>query len=793
MSYNQLIESLEPRQLLATLPSGFTETIVDSGIDSPTAMAFAPDGRIFFAEKGGALRIVKNGSTLATPALTLSTTTGGERGFIGLALDPAFGTAGNNFVYVHYSVPGTPVHNRVSRFTITGDTVNSGSEDILLELDPQGSTDAHFDHNGGAIHFGPDGKLYITVGDNRQNLLGKDLMALSNLYGKVLRINKDGNIPNDNPFYETATGKYRAIWARGLRNPFSFAFQPGTGRMFINDVGEVTWEEINEGQAGANYGWPATEGPTSDPAYQTPFYAYLHEGDTEIVGCAITGGSFYNPATSTFPPEYEGDYFFSDFCTGIHRIDTATKTVTSFATSENPLFMVDVQVAPDGSLYYFANGGLPSAALYRVQYAGASAPPTITQHPQDRTVTAGESVAFSVTATGEGPFTYQWQRNGTDIEGATLRTFTVNTAGEDDDGDRFRVIVTNANGSTTSNAATLTVTANTAPRARITAPDKSLRYRAGDTISFFGKGLDDEDGSLPAARFAWRVDFHHETHAHPFMSTTGGIKSGSFGVPRAGEVSPDVWFRIHLTVTDSGGLSDSTFVDVHPRKVNMTFRSSVPGISLSLDDQPRGSEFSVTGVTGVTRELTAPRRQTVGDTQWVFDHWSDGGTASHLISTPRFATTYTAVYRVAGGSIGTGTGLRGAYFSDTRLTNRLFKRTDRTIHFDWGTSSPGTGIPADGFSVRWLGRLQGQFNDTYTLHLTAAGGVRLFIDGQLLINDWSPSGAGERTATLKLNAGQAYSIRVDYRHGTGPAGIELEWSSPRTPRSPIPRSQLYPS
>ena len=792
MSYNQLIESLEPRQLLATLPSGFTETIVDSGIDSPTAMAFAPDGRIFFAEKGGALRIVKNGSTLSTPALTLSTTTGGERGFIGLALDPAFGTAGNNFVYVHYSVPGSPVHNRVSRFTISGDTVNAGSEQVLLELDPQGSTDAHFDHNGGAIHFGPDGKLYITVGDNRQNLLGKDVTALTNLYGKVLRINKDGNIPNDNPFYNTASGKYRSIWARGLRNPYTFAHQPGTGRMFINDVGEAAWEEINEGQAGAHYGWPATEGPTGNAAYETPFYAYNHNSGT-YTGCAITGGTFYNPAASQFPAEYVGEYFFTDFCSDwILRIDPDTKTVTPFA-SGLPFGAIDIQTAPDGSLYYFTNGGLPSATLYRIQYAGTTAPPTITQHPQSRTVTTGQSVTFSVTAAGEGPLSYQWQRNGNDIDGATSRTFTINSPAEDDHLDAFRVIVTNPHGSTTSNAATLTVTANTAPRARIKSPSPFLKYKAGDAIAFLGSGLDDEEGSLRSGRFSWRVDFHHDTHTHPFMSTTTGAKSGSFTVPRAGEVSANVFFRIHLTVTDSGGLSDSTFLDVHPKTADMTFRSTVPGISLSLEDQPRGSEFTVTGVAGVTRELTAPRRQTVGDTQWVFDHWSDGGVANHLISTPRFDTTYTAVYRVAGGSIGTGSGLRGAYFSDSTLDNRLFSRTDRAINFDWGSSSPAAGIPADGFSARWTGRLQAQFNDTYTFHLTAAGGVRLFIDGQLLNNDWSPSGSGERTATLKLTAGQTYSIRVDYRHGSGDAGISLEWSSPRTPKSLIPRSQLYPT
>ena len=123
------------------------------------------------------------------------------------------------------------------------------------------------------------------VGDNAN---GANAQSLRNLKGKMLRINKDGTIPQDNPFYERATGRDRAIWALGLRNPFSFAIQPSTSKMFINDVGEGRWEEINRGVAGANYGWPRYEGPESDPRYRNPVFAYRH-GSTNTTGCAITG------------------------------------------------------------------------------------------------------------------------------------------------------------------------------------------------------------------------------------------------------------------------------------------------------------------------------------------------------------------------------------------------------------------------------------------------------------------------------------------------------------------------
>src|SRR6266849_365202 len=241
----------------ATLPTGFVETQIASGLSSPTAMEFAPDGRLFVCLQGGNLRVVKNGALLPTPFVTLTVDSSGERGLLGVAFDPSFAT--NNFVYVYYTVPGSPAHNRVSRFTASGNVATPGSEFVLLNLNDLSSAG---NHNGGAIHFGPDGKLYIAVGENAN---GSNSQTLSNLLGKMLRINSDGTIPTDNPFFNTATGVNRAIWALGVRNPYTFAVQPGTGLIYINDVGQDTWEEINVGLAGANYGWGSNPGSNVGP------------------------------------------------------------------------------------------------------------------------------------------------------------------------------------------------------------------------------------------------------------------------------------------------------------------------------------------------------------------------------------------------------------------------------------------------------------------------------------------------------------------------------------------------
>ncbi|PYM04787.1 MAG: hypothetical protein DMF13_00565 [Verrucomicrobia bacterium] len=193
----------------ANLPSGFTEEQFGGNLSgSPTAMAFAPDGRLFVCLQSGQLRVIKNGSLLSAPFASLTVDSSGERGLLGIAFDPNFAT--NHYLYVYYTVATSPIHNRVSRFTAAGDAAIPGSEAIILELDNLSSAT---NHNGGAIHFGPDGKLYIGVGENAN---GANSQTLSNLLGKMLRINSDGSIPTDNPFYNTATGSNRAIWALGL-------------------------------------------------------------------------------------------------------------------------------------------------------------------------------------------------------------------------------------------------------------------------------------------------------------------------------------------------------------------------------------------------------------------------------------------------------------------------------------------------------------------------------------------------------------------------------------------------
>jgi len=209
--------------------------------------------------------------------------------------------------------------------------------------------------------------------------------------------------------------------------------------------------------------------------------------------------------------------------------------------------------------------------------------------------------------------------------------------------------VTNPFGTATSNEATLTVTSNVAPVAAITQPTAGSLYSGGQTINFAGTGTDAEDGTLPASAFTWQVDFHHEAHTHPFVAPMSNITNGSFVIPATGETSANVWYRIHLTVRDSAGLTHATFRDVLPRTSQVTVATNPAGLEVRIDGQPVTAPTTFTGVVGVQRTLTTVTPQTSGGKTYTFQNWSDGGAAQHTIFTPASNTTYTAKFKRNGG------------------------------------------------------------------------------------------------------------------------------------------------
>ncbi len=362
---------LEDRLAPAVLPDGFAISSFIAGLSRPTALEELPDGRFLIAEQGGALRIASaNGSTVGT-ALTLTVDSTGERGLLGVAIDPNF--EANGFVYLYRTVPdvGTAAHNRLARFTLVGDAIAAGSEQVLVDLEPLDPTRTN--HNGGALHFGVDGKLYLAVGENSNTALAQ---SATSRFGKILRYNPDGSIPADNPatiagLAGSPQGVFRAIYAAGLRNPFTFDVDSATGRIFVNDVGANAFEEVNELAAGRNFGWPATEGDfnaAAFPNFTRPLVAYAHGAGTDR-GFAVTGGAFYRPASQTFPSEFAGDYFYADFINNWIRVyDVDSKTDSLFASDLDDGRPVDLDAARDGSLLVLSR---ETGSVSRIQFASA--------------------------------------------------------------------------------------------------------------------------------------------------------------------------------------------------------------------------------------------------------------------------------------------------------------------------------------------------------------------------------------------------------------------------------------
>jgi glucose/arabinose dehydrogenase len=407
-------EGLEGRWTPTTLPPGFSEATVVSDIGTSTTMEFAPDGRLFVLEQAGNVELVRSDGTTWT-ALHLNVDSQGERGLLGIAFDPAFET--NHYVYLYYTNPNPGAapwasgeHNQLSRFTVDDanpqEPVFTDEAPILDWNNLSGATN----HNGGAIHFGIDGMLYADAGDNVQTFTQggstyRVSQSLSDLLGKQLRINVEafnsglatrddtqvgGLIPAGNPFVGIATGINQLIDNLGLRNPFTFAVQPGTGIIYINDVGETTWEEIDQSFPGANYGWSGgnTDGfgqsPPGPGVYHDPLLAYNHVGGPAGGGTAIVGGVFYDPANPQFPSNYIVKYFYTDLSGGWIRVfdpahpGTAPDPDTSsgFATGI-PDELVDLNVDSAGNLYVLALNGTVS----KISYQGSPTSPTPTVTP----------------------------------------------------------------------------------------------------------------------------------------------------------------------------------------------------------------------------------------------------------------------------------------------------------------------------------------------------------------------------------------------------------------------------
>ncbi|GAA2613908.1 hypothetical protein Adu01nite_06510 [Paractinoplanes durhamensis] len=612
-----------PRFAYAAPPADFDKTTLADGLDAPTAFRFAPDGRVFIAEKNGALRLIKGGVLQTAPMITVSTANSDERGLLGLELDPDF--AANHYLYLAY----THVENldRLSRFTVVGDTVDPASEKVLLKSNQQ----ANVFHHGGEVRFGPDGKLYWSLG---MNVYNPNAPSLGTIHGKVLRINSDGTIPPDNPFVGTP-GAEPAIWAYGLRNTFRFDVVPNgpnAGKLLGGDVGGSHFEELNLIEKGADYGWPYAEGVCAGCGYAQPVYAYPHTAPPASAG-SITAVSVYTG--DKFPP----GVYFADYTLGFIKYLTMDETYTSVVSVHN--FDLDagtpvqLSTGPDGNLYQL---DIYPGAFYKIAPSGGNRAPVAKAAASPDNGLGPLPVTFSSAGSADPdgtPLTYAWNFGDGTTSTAPNPAHTYTGSGV------FHPTLTVSDGEKTDTATLEVQVGNRRPTGVITAPATPSKYDAGDTISYAGTASDPDQGVLPAGAYSWSVVFHHADHVHPFLGPIDGVTSGTFTIPRISDNVGTTWYEIKLTVTDSGGLTHTSSVAVKPNLVRLTFRANVEGLQYAVDGIPAVAAYTEDAVVGVERTLSAASPQFVDGKQYLYHGWSDGQAQTHVITTPAVDTTYT--------------------------------------------------------------------------------------------------------------------------------------------------------
>ncbi|MEM6270030.1 MAG: PQQ-dependent sugar dehydrogenase [Bacteroidota bacterium] len=768
------------------LPPGFVmEKSYVSGLSSPTDLKFAPDGRIFITEKTGAVRIVENGNLLSQPFYTVATQTAGERGLDGIALDPDFER--NGYVYLYYTLADEN-RNIVIRVTAAGNAALPGSELELLRLEEMW---AAF-HNGAGMVFDTTGKLLIGVGDGTLLTTSQNM---NTRLGKILRINPDGSIPSDNPFYNETTGLNRAIAVYGVRNPYTMAISRTSGRIFFNDVGNSEYEEVNEYFPGANYGWHLVEGPLNgapppDNRYRDPIHAYDHD-----YGCAAVGATFYEPNLNLFPEAYSGVYFFLDLCEGIiMTIDPADMSFSVFG-EDLDLNYNNLETSPDGHLFLI---NFETGDLSRISYQGEDAAPRISVQPEIYPLIVGESINLSVTAVGSN-LQYDWYRNGNLAQSGDDNNFYLINLQTSHHLTQVYVRVSNANGEVTSDTLVLQVIDGSRPEIQL--QNLPATYAAGDTLTFAAQVSDPDQQSFSAGQLTWKVDFHHDFHKHPAMPATPGMFSGTYPTETFGEVDTNVYYRVLLLVEDSTGLTREVYQDIDPEKVTLFIESQPPGVEISIDGQEVAADYALRSVRNLSRTIEVPAYAVLGDSLYQFQQWADGATDR----TRTFAATadtlgirYTAIQAYAASFPTLG---NMEIFVDTGDQRDFYRAVQVSqVKENWDALSPfwhdQPNFPSDYWSVRWEGDIVAPVSDEYTFYLLHDAQVRFMLNGELLIDARNevPNSTQEDTVRIFLERGDSLRLQIDYDHFTEGARVELDWQFSLVERHTVPfaRRSLAP-
>jgi glucose/arabinose dehydrogenase len=563
-----------------TVPANFSQTTYKTGVNSITGMAWAKDGvddLLFCTQKSGEIRVIKNGALQSANVATLAVTTNNEAGLDNIIVDPSYGSNKYIYVFACTDIGGGQFRHRIQRFTIAnGATVGISAGPNQIGPD---TPCLNVNHNGGGMAIGADGYLYMGTGNlGNGNDVGRDGTASewTSLGSKIIRIDRINNMPvASNPWYNDPTHTdplMKWVFAKGFRNPFGLRCRPGTSDLWLTEVGDG-WEQIFLVTAGSTQGWP-TENNTSDASKLMPKLAY--QTNVSSFGGCLTRGAFYTG--SLFPSTYLNNFFFCDYNSGkvmrcvMNGTNNGFTSTTEFVTGNGSL--VDINVGPDGALYYCSNG---SSAIYRLSYTGAA--PALVLSTNALSFNEGGSGTFQVhlSSMPASTVTVNVTRTTTDTDisvagGATLtfttgnfgtnQTVTINGANNADMVNHFGTIQVAASGMASQNVSVTVVNTNTvngAPTASITAPANGATV-SGTTADFFGQGSDPQ-GNATLARAEFYVDGVLR-YTDPYDPAVGHFHFDGEHLGWNTTAYSDGPHTLRMTVYDTGGLSGSAQISV---------------------------------------------------------------------------------------------------------------------------------------------------------------------------------------------------------------------------------------
>jgi glucose/arabinose dehydrogenase len=741
-----------------------------NGLREPTTLDFAPDGKMFVGDWFGRVKVFSSvDDTTPTLAVDISKEVHsfGDRGLLGMALDPLFGTAEHNFIYLNYAydqamgsstLPHAEyndggdnckneppyidclISGRVVRITLNQATGVAAAgaveppQQVLVQswcqqFNSHSMGDLAFDSTGALLVSGGEGANYAEAdygqfanpcGDPPNeggSLRAQDVRTSgdqTDYSGSIIRIDPaTGEALPTNPLYQNPAEpaepnpdvRARRILAYGFRNPFRFEVRPGTSELYVGDVGQNDWEELDRlslpptGTTALNFGWPCFEGanganqvlaswqelaensqaPLCQSLYAfpglvtAPYYAYGHSNGNPAAGhlfsgdecdpspgAAFSGLAFYQaagvPAAVVYPAPYQGALFMADaargciWVMGLTNGEPDPSKITNFATSDEAggISPVDIVQGPDGALYA---PNFYDDSIEQIRYVGNNGPPVadLKASKIDGPIGAGFTVQFDASDSSDpenDAIHYEWDLDGdgqfNDGSDQPTAEQTYKTATNV----VVKVRVKDDLGRSDIASVTLYPGDEGPPVPVIEAPSPELDWAIGDTIYYQGSATDPDDGTLSGGSLKWNITIRHcpdACHTHPYSEPEGA--SGSFVAPPHEYPSH---LRFELTATDSRGRSVTAApLDVYPHVIEIALSSDPAGIPVTFAGQ-LASEGPFKLIAGGSGSISAPAAATLGGVSYAFKEWSDGGAASHQITSLQ-STNLVARYAPLGG------------------------------------------------------------------------------------------------------------------------------------------------